>query len=201
MASITQLCTAMADVLGLSEVNVAFHARMLREAEVLTQGSRGRHAARMTALDAAYLLVAVTISRSARESEATVKTYAALTGRRKKWFDLPAGEPQPPQEFARALAWFIDAAGGHDPADGKFDINVTLRGPNPRAVIQFRTTDGDVLEEEYRPAATTSTEPKSSRWSQPEMPAADLVLTASFTEVTILTLGALIGGRSGEGVR
>lgn len=95
MASPGELIKAVADVLHIPEVTVSSYYRNLREAGHVTKGGRGRSAPRMTANDAAQLLIAIGGSRFEKESaEKIVKDYSRIrvahTARR---MALPTDEP------------------------------------------------------------------------------------------------------------
>ena len=59
MALLSDLVRIVASVEGLEEVSVGIFARAAREAGYISQGGRGRSAAKMTVRDAANLLIAV----------------------------------------------------------------------------------------------------------------------------------------------
>jgi hypothetical protein len=82
MATPGQLVEAMSKVLGLSEATVAQYDRILAENGLRSKGGRGLSAARVTANDAANLLIAIMgspISGGAiKDAAHTCKRYAAL---------------------------------------------------------------------------------------------------------------------------
>ncbi|MCX7313709.1 MAG: hypothetical protein NTV56_18790 [Alphaproteobacteria bacterium] len=80
MATPGQLANTLARVLGLglSEPTVAVHSRNLAAAGIRTTGGRGRSAAKMTAADAAALLITAVASPSLRDSVETFKNYSGL---------------------------------------------------------------------------------------------------------------------------
>jgi hypothetical protein len=85
MASSTQLTERVANVLGLPQATVALHMRNIREAGLITQGGRGRSAAKMTAADAGHLLIASVGSLSPKDSVEVVEKYAGRKTRRSHW--------------------------------------------------------------------------------------------------------------------
>src|SRR6476659_9330502 len=78
MASSTQLSECVAKQLGLPDATVALHMRNIREAGLITQGGRGRSSARMTAADAANLLLASVGSLNPKDSVEVVGKYAGI---------------------------------------------------------------------------------------------------------------------------
>ena len=81
MATPSELVHAVAEVLGVSEATVVVHDRNLVMAGLRTKGGRGRSAPRVTARDAANLLIAVTASSAIKDAAETVRTYSALDQR------------------------------------------------------------------------------------------------------------------------
>ncbi|WP_331299199.1 hypothetical protein [Methylobacterium oryzae] len=67
MALLSDLVRIVAEVEGLEEVSVGIFARAAREAGFISQGGRGRSAAKMTARDAVNLLIAVNGCSLARD--------------------------------------------------------------------------------------------------------------------------------------
>src|SRR5690606_29464750 len=79
MATPGELIKAVADVLHVPEVTISSYYRSLREAGLVTKGGRGRSAAKMTAADAAHLLIAVGGARFERETaDSVVRDYLRL---------------------------------------------------------------------------------------------------------------------------
>lgn len=78
MASPGELVAAVAAVLGVPQPSVVVHDRNLVVAGLRTKGGRGRSAARVTARDAAGLLIAVAGSSLVRDSVETWNDYAPL---------------------------------------------------------------------------------------------------------------------------
>lgn len=78
MAVISDLVRVVAEVEGLEENFVSVYARAAREAGYISHHGRGRNAARMTARDAACLLIAVNASTLAKNVPATIAEYSRL---------------------------------------------------------------------------------------------------------------------------
>lgn len=78
MATSKQLIEAVSRATGLTEETVHVHMRNLREAGLITLGGRGASAARMTPLDAARLMMAVSGSGFVKESVNAVASFAGL---------------------------------------------------------------------------------------------------------------------------
>src|SRR4051812_25069566 len=78
MATPGELVNAMADVLGVPAMNVGQHDRNLLAAGLRTRGGRGRSAAKVTAADAANLLIPVAAGSLIRNSAETCQDYATL---------------------------------------------------------------------------------------------------------------------------
>jgi hypothetical protein len=76
MALLSTMVKAVAEVEGLDETHVGWIARHLREAGLIAQAGRGRGAARMSANDAANLLIAVNASTSAKDAVRTANIFS-----------------------------------------------------------------------------------------------------------------------------
>jgi hypothetical protein len=76
MALLSTMVKAVAEIEGLDETQVGWIARYLREAGLISQAGRGRGAARMSAKDAANLLIAVNGSASAKDAVKTVSKFS-----------------------------------------------------------------------------------------------------------------------------
>src|SRR4051794_40956791 len=105
LATPKQLVECVASALGVEEATVIVHDRNLAVAGLRTMGGRGRAAARMTARDAANLLIAVAGAEQVRDSARAVQDFAALP--------LRAGSPLPGlragHDFGEALTLLIQA--------------------------------------------------------------------------------------------
>src|ERR1700733_12181640 len=114
MASSTQLSECVAKQLGLSEPTIALHMRNIREAGFITQGGRGRSAAKMTASDAAHLLIASIGSLNPKDSVEVVQKYAGIGKlRHMKWQDglVPKLDPLlKKHSFVEALTALIESS-------------------------------------------------------------------------------------------
>src|ERR1700730_17050982 len=113
MATPRQLVEATAEILGVSVATVVVHDRNLATAPtpLRSVAGRGRAAARVTAGDAANLLMAVAASESVKDSAKTVLAYRDLVGESavnsgiQSYDELPASHT-----FGQALAALIEAA-------------------------------------------------------------------------------------------
>jgi len=72
----------LADALRVPEATVAVHDRNLRSAGLRSKSGRGRGAAKVTARDAAHLLVAVLGSEQVKDSADAVRRYAKTKAER-----------------------------------------------------------------------------------------------------------------------
>jgi len=151
MASSTQLSECVAKQLGLPDATVALHMRNIREAGLITQGGRGRSSARMTAADAAHLLIASVGSLNPKDSVEVVGKYAGIgkIGRWKWDADLVPKLDQLPKQhtFAEALTALIESAMANDISIKNKDavdfeaILITLFWPWDGAKIEFYKFD------------------------------------------------------------
>jgi hypothetical protein len=147
MASSTQLSECVAKALGLPEPTIALHMRNIREAGLITQGGRGRSSAKMTAADAAHLLIASVGSLNPKDSVEVVRKYAGIGRiRHKKWeVGLVPRLDQLPRDhtFAEALTALIESAMADEiPIRNKDEaqteaILITFFWPWAGAKIQF----------------------------------------------------------------
>ncbi|WP_156453634.1 hypothetical protein [Methylobacterium sp. CCH5-D2] len=78
MALLSEMVQAVAGVEGIEPVSVGIFARHAREAGLITQGGRGRSAAKMSFKDAANLLIAVNGCALAKEVASGVTIYRNL---------------------------------------------------------------------------------------------------------------------------
>ena len=147
MASPGELVAVMADSLGVSRATVAQYDRALAENGLRSSGGRGLSAAKVTAADAANLLIAIMgapISGAPiKDAARTCKLYGALRyriGNRpkipshevfKRLGDLPATHT-----FHKALVTLIDGAAEVDSISAdELGLDVQLTGPFHRARI------------------------------------------------------------------
>lgn len=166
MASPGQLVETMAAVLGLPQATVAQYDRQLSEAGLRSKGGRGRSAAKVTAGDAANLLLAILGSPVAgaaiRPAPEASRAYGELTTRLAASdkaifgrFGFPSVSDLPDEHsLAQALATFIDRAGhgelfsvkdGKERIEADFAWGLRLQGPRPWAEILFDASLGRML--------------------------------------------------------
>jgi len=110
MATPADLARAFADALIMPITSVAWHDRMLHEANLRTKAGRGRGSAQLTARDAAVLLTSILASPQPKEAAQTIALFVATRPDRQrssKKFFAQAGL----SELARLPAdhSFIDA--------------------------------------------------------------------------------------------
>jgi hypothetical protein len=192
MATPRELIRAVAEALGVPEPTVVVHDRNLALAGLRTMAGRGRAAAKMTATDAANLVVATAGSMNVKDSAKTVTNYGALQADRRgvdwigRYFRL--GEKH---SFSDAVTSLLEAAAhdeiDHRSAGGSWDVEVHLFEPLVRAriVCARRVQESrHVYDVNYRLRRSHSASAK----------AADLERQSTFTHMTILWTGRLIGG-------
>ncbi|WP_145690052.1 hypothetical protein [Azospirillum brasilense] len=126
MARLSDLVTKTSVVLGISEPTVAMHARHLREGGLISKSGRGASAARMSALDAARMLISFLCTDIAKNSAEVVRDFGSLVLLYKA-DELGEETSKDPIKdkfgaasddiFERTLANILDAMGGeeHDP--------------------------------------------------------------------------------------
>ena len=122
MATPGQLVEALGEVLGISPASVTQYDRVLADNGLRSKGGRGTSAAKVTAVDAANLLLAVVASplsgAPVREAARTCKTYGSLIELESaSWrenfprFGLQSMAALPPRHSLRdALAALIEGA-------------------------------------------------------------------------------------------
>jgi hypothetical protein len=188
MATPRQLVETVAGVLGISVATVIVHDRNLSTAPVplRTVAGRGRAAAKITAVDAANLLIAVTASESVKNSVWTVLTYGGLRGEKSKTTDtgIRSFDELPTHHtLGEFLAVLIDAVAVNELRPKKFFSTVRFNGPRPGAEIQY------TLPEMREASIGYELKPKT-KWSSES---GDLFRTTEFSEETILRVGAIVG--------
>lgn len=190
MATPRQLVQATAEILGLSEATVIVHDRNLATAPtpLRSVAGRGRAAARVTAGDAANLLIAAAASESVKDSARTVLAYRDLSGESavrsgiQRYDELPAGHT-----FGQALAAMIEAAATKEILlSRKLNLIVTFFGPRAKAKIEW-TIGGRTSSTVYEPRSKWPAKAKL-------VPVGDLERMTIVTESTIFRLGAAVGG-------
>jgi hypothetical protein len=189
MATPRQLVEATAEILGVSVATVVVHDRNLATAPtpLRSVAGRGRAAARVTAGDAANLLMAVAASESVKDSAKTVLAYRDLVGESAvnsgihSYDELPANHT-----FGQALAALIEAAAAKEITQSrKFNLTVTCLGPRPKAKIEWEINGK---------SSWTLYEPRSKWPVQTRLiPVGDLERMTTVTENTIFRLGAAVG--------
>jgi hypothetical protein len=152
MVSSIELSDCIAKALGLPEPTVALHMRNLREEGVLTQGGRGRSAARMSAVDAALLLIASAGSLHPKDSVDTVQKYRDLG----RVLRRPRGSPRwrdglipridslgASHTFSAAITALIESAVCDElnVSEPRMPIVITFFWPWARARIEYFYTD------------------------------------------------------------
>lgn len=181
MATPKQLVQKVASLTGIAVNTVIQHDRNLADAGLRTIAGRGRAAARVTALDAAHLLIAVAGSRNVKDSSLVVAELGRLVARQTLEVDGKAAGGT----FAEALAVFITVV----PEDvdsltgaARGFVRVSLYGPDPRAEIEYQALGGGGILE-FHPA-------KSKRAKDSAEP--DLEFVARFTQQTLTSIGILV---------
>ena len=148
---------------------------------------RGRAAARVTAGDAANLLIAVAASESVKDSAKTVLAYRDLEGESavnsgiQRYDELPANHT-----FGQALAALIEATAAKEITQSRnLNLTVTCRGPRPKAKIEWEINGK---------SSWTLYEPRSKWPAQTKLiSVGDLERMTTVTENTIFCLGAAVG--------
>jgi hypothetical protein len=193
MATPKQLVEGVAGVLGISVASVIVHDRNLSSAPVplRTVAGRGRAAAKMTAVDAANLVIAVAGSESVKNSVWAVLTYGGLRGTKtrktatgvRSFDELPANH-----SLAEMLAALIDGVAVGELPSKDFSLTVRLCSPRPYVDLEYclPAMMGEGLGETN---IRYELKPKSKRAGE----SGDLFRETVFSELTILRVGALIG--------
>jgi hypothetical protein len=219
MATPGQLVEAMAFSLGISVATVTQYDRQLAESGLRSKGGRGTSAAKVTARDAANLLIAVAASPVAgptvKEAVRTCEAYGSLKAlRRASWrtdrlpkFGLPTLASLPAGHSLReALSVLIDAAGKGEifqipdregPLTADFCFGVTFQGPEPWAEI---LADGSVGQGKRSQTARLVYSSARLRKRRPPR-GGDLQQIRGISFATIRTLGSLISGAPSDVTR
>lgn len=163
-----ELVRVVAASLGVPETLVLQADRKLSEAGLRSKGGRGRSSVRITARDAASLLIAIGAGSMAKDTVTTLKDYAGLPRAMRKTEPRPASGwdlsqmPVAPlkalpveHDLASSLAALITAAADDTLAraaltlsevtagnrgQGKLlDIEVRFLGPDPQGLITIKT--------------------------------------------------------------
>ncbi|MFN7231115.1 MAG: hypothetical protein ACK5U9_04745 [Brevundimonas sp.] len=154
-----QLKSTLARVFAYPESAIDYPWRALREAGLVTKGGRGRSAAKVTARDAARLVIAVAGSVPSSEVVASARRYGALAG---DWsiqpnFSVPDWLSVS-STLEDLLTAMIAAAGDgrfqaftnemRSPSDenplapGHCFVEISLLGPFPQASVRVAATHG-----------------------------------------------------------
>jgi hypothetical protein len=186
----------VAEVLGVPETSTASHVRNLREAGLLSKKGRGVTAAHMTTRDAARLLIATAASPNIKDSAETVTSFAKLEnryGQPKIRFERYASL-NPDHSFIDALVALLDlVVAGEFPSPSEFGFYVRMFAPRLHAEIEWN-------DREFSTASIAEYWPPEPPWipgqrlSREAPLSPDLERRATFSEYTILQVGALIGG-------
>jgi hypothetical protein len=189
VATPRQLVQVTAEILGISEATVIVHDRNLATAQtpLRSMAGRGRAAAKVTAGDAANLLMAVVASESVKDSARTVLAYRDLSGDSGvksgigRYDELPASHT-----FGQGLAALIEAAAVKEiTLSRKLNIKVTCFGPRAKAKIEWEING----KSSWTVYETLSKWPARTKL----VPVGDLERMTTFTESTIFRLGAVVG--------
>ena len=206
MASPGELVAAVAKALAVPEPTVSQFDRILAADSLRTKGGRGSSAAKITAADAANLLIAIAASPMAgptvKSASQTCRGYSGLVALnmsdRPTTFpgaslqvyeleELPAGH-----SFRDAVASIVDCARA-DVLDRaakfsprkRWNLFVTIESPIPKAAISLDTGFGNERVS-YGPRPSRTTGPKSI-WP------GDLYQTRHFGAATVKLMAALLG--------
>jgi hypothetical protein len=204
MATPRQLVETVAEVLGISVATVIVHDRNLSTAPVplRTVAGRGRAAARITAVDAANLLIAVAASESVKDSARTVLTYGGLRGGSRTTSHghssilatnptgiRPVDALPVNPTLGELLAALIDAVGAEELRSKEFNSTVRFHGPRPSADIRWTFPDrrgkGHLREDEMTFKLISKTKSPGEN--------GDMFRTTEFSEETVLRVGAIVG--------
>jgi hypothetical protein len=210
MATPGQLVRTMADVLGIPSATVAQYDRQLAEAGLRTTGGRGTSAAKVTAIDAANLLITILGSPvsgpSIKAATQTCETFGSLLvepnfsdTHKFKQFGLSLLARVPKKHtFRDALATLIEGASHGEffriiSGDNVFVavddfFGVRVESMHPRAEIFCEGFLGVGNSEERGRLIYSPPQPPRKRHA----PASDLSQTRRITFLTLRLLGYLI---------
>jgi hypothetical protein len=206
MATPRQLVETVAEVLGISVATVIVHDRNLSTAPVplRTVAGRGRAAAKITAVDAANLLIAVAASDSVKNSVSTVLTYAGLRAgsrtTRKGYSSFASTSPTGIRSidalpvghtFGEFLAALIDGVATKELRPEEFTSTVRFNGPRPSADIEW--TFPERQENEHHNLRAEDMEYKLAPKKKWPGESGDMFRTTEFSEQTILRVGGVVG--------
>jgi hypothetical protein len=179
VASSVRLSECIAEALGVPTATVLLQMRLVREAGILTQGSRGRNAPSMTAADAAHLLIAVAGTDQVRDSVQAVENFAGLRAGGPRPVS-PIEGLKPGHTFGEALTALVQAFtdGTLEGAQGLL-IDVEMVRPELSAEIEINF-GGEQVRTTYRRASPRERDPPNS---------GDLKTITRFTRVTLQQVG------------
>lgn len=122
MASSVELADTVADALGLGAQTVRHHLRNLGEQKLVSYRGRGRHAAEMTSLDAARLVITAAGSQFVKDLVATLERFGSLRRGR--------GRPKLPEAYQSNYGPLPPEDAGlleqHSPGDDDEESALTL---------------------------------------------------------------------------
>jgi hypothetical protein len=190
MTTPRQLVEKTSEILGISMATLIVHDRNLATAPtpLRSVAGRGRAAARVTAVDAANLLIAAVASESVKDSVKTVLAYRDLVA------DGPIDmgvrmydELTENHTLGAGLTSLIQAAASQEiTSNQKFNLRITFYSPRPEAKIEW-TIDETA-------SWTIYSLPNIFPARRELQKVGDLEKTSAITESTILYLGAAVGG-------
>lgn len=210
MATPGQLVQTMADVLGIPATTVAQYDRQLAEAGLRTVGGRGTSAAKVTAIDAANLLITVLGSPvsgpSIKAAKQTCHTFGSLpvdhsfsdTQKFKQFGLLSLAELPKKHTFREALATLIQGASegelfrtsdrDDELMEDDFLFGVTVESTTRWAAISGDSVGaGDPSDISYLRYRSFEPGPKQYEWM-----ASDLLQRREITYRTLRVLGNLV---------
>lgn len=217
MATPGELTRALAVATGVPEATVSVYDRHLRDAGLRSRHGRGRGAAKVTARDAAHLLVAILGSGAVKEAAETVERYGRTRPEPAASGTQPYGDSGivelvalgPDHSFPDAVAALLAAAATGSLVGlvvGKAATDVEARGPvlidiaalTPGTAGDIRIAGlpgGAVVNVRYLTSEADCTGEARVRKAGAEI---DLEQYRRVSERTIAGIAAVLGGRNGE---
>lgn len=196
MVSSTQLSDCIARSLGLSDATVALHMRNIREEGILTQGGRGRSAARMSPADGSALLISTVGSLQPKDSVESFNTYGSVKRVLSNWETdrVPSVDQLDEHHtFHDALSALIEAFVFDREAGGFKMIQITMHWPWIGSRIECFDDEQTISWIQYG----RTIEKKSSggaRFTTPFVADKDLHQRRTFSETTIVSIANLLRG-------
>ena len=151
MALLSELVRIVSAVEGIDEVSVGIFARHAREAGFLSQGGRGRSAAKMTSRDAANLLIAVNGCALAKDVARSVPAYRVLVAKdrgRNSDFHICRTGALFGDDLEKVIEMFMARPTGFTLADIP-PVVVRFRRPWIEAELSVYTVEDGVTEGQY----------------------------------------------------